>query len=251
MKKLAFILILTFPAIAKEKIVFGTINYCPFVCEGNKERPGLMIEIAKETFHNSPYDLKVSYMSLKRAVSEVKNNNVDGFILGSKVHFKSNHFPKTVTSPQPIYFFKSTEKNWKYTGIDSLKGKRIGAIENFNYMNKSINDFLKTSKDITWLGHSNAHKRAFELLNLGRINTFIGGSYSTQYLANVHNASKFISKASKPISFYDNYISLTNKLPVNKRDKILKLLDEKMKELKSSGKLQKIYNKYSISSKYL
>lgn len=201
---------------AKE-LNFGTIDYCPFVCKNNTERPGIMIEIAKRIFRDTDYQINLDFMSLKRAMDKSSDNLIDGFILGSKVHFKDNFFPDQPTLSQPIYFFTTTNSKWFYKDINSLKKVSIGAIENFNYMNKEVTNHFKKSKTMTWLNEENAHKRAFQLLDRKRVQTFIGGSYTTQYLAEKLNPLSKIKVSSPAIGHYDNYISLNSRLSKKER----------------------------------
>jgi polar amino acid transport system substrate-binding protein len=238
------LLILSNASISKE-LNFGTIHYCPFVCKDSK-KPGLMIEIAQEIFKGTKYKVNLRYMSLKRAMDKNSQHMIDGFILGSRVHFKENYFPKVPTLSQPIYFFTNKNSKWKFKNTASLNKISISAIESFNYMNEEVNEFFKKSKNMTWLKEENAHQRAFELLKRKRVETFIGGSYSTQYLANNLNVLDQIKISSPTIGRYDNYISLNNRLKKSERIEVLNLINKKMPQLKDSGFISKILKRYGI-----
>ena len=250
MNKIIFIFLLSvycmYSKAYSKELSFGTIDYCPLVCKKNIKHPGIMIEIAREIFKETDYKINISFMSLKQAMDKKSEVLIDGFILGSKVHFKNNHFPSRPTLSQPIYFFTNKDSKWTYKNTNSLKNVSISAIENFNYMNEGITSYFKTSKDMTWLKEDNAHKRAFQLLERKRVQTFIGGGFSTQYLAKNLKALDQIKISSPSVGQYDNYISLNNRLAKTDRLKVLKIIDTKMPQLKKSGFINKVINRYGI-----
>ena len=247
MKILTLLLIFhSLPAMSSTVLNFATIDYCPFTCQGNMEKPGIAIEILEKILKGTDYELSVSFLSLKRAKSAMTSNRVHGLILGSKVQFPNNFFPKIPAISQPVVFFKNKELDWTFKGISSLKNKRVGAIQGFKYNHTKVANFLEKSKNVIWLNHIGAHNRAFNLMELKRLDLFIAGSYVTQYKLGTSKNRSHINQTSSAISYFDNYISLTSKLDKREREKLLKLFDSKMKELKETRKLREIYLRYSI-----
>ncbi|WP_164848216.1 ABC transporter substrate-binding protein [Halobacteriovorax sp. HLS] len=230
----------------KKVLTFGTLDYCPLICKDNPEKPGIMIEINNEIFSNGPYEPTYKFMSIKRAYSEIENKTIDGFVGGSIENFNNNYFPNTPALSQPVSFFIHKDSEWKYNDINSLQNIQIAAIKDFNYKVKEINEFLKNSERTLWLSKETGHSQAFELINLKRIDVFIGGAYTTQHILNQNKFSKVV-KISNSIAFFDNFISLTKKVTEKDRARILNFFDKEMERLKKSGKLKSIYNKYGLS----
>ena len=231
---------------AKRVLTFGTLDYCPLICKESSIGPGVMVEITNRIFSKKNITIVYKFMSLKRADAEIRSKTIDGFVGGSIENFSQNHFPMTPVLSQPVSFFTPVNSKWKYQSIHSLDNITIAAIRDFKYKDKKVNEFLEKSKNTLWLGKELGHKRAFELLNLGRIDVFIGGGYTTQHLLNKMNYQNRI-KLSNSIEFYDNFVSMTNKLTKDERDELLDFFDKEMTNLQKSGKLSEIYRKYGLS----
>ena len=232
---------------AEKKLKFLTLDYCPLICKTGQQR-GILADFLHEIYGPLGYKIDITFMPIKRAFVEYKNGLYDGFIGGNKAQLSENLFPEYVTSPHSPIFYKLKTNPWQYKNIDSLNNVRIAAVGTYKHANAEVDNYLQSKKkNVVLIGEKNHVKRYINLLRKGRVDSFIGGEFPTEYYLKEYKLSDEIVPASKDIGVFNNYISIS---PKSKRaEKLLSQLNSQFIKLYKSGALQKIYSRYGVRRK--
>lgn len=145
------------------KIVLGTCaDYPPYeygkMKDGKMEYVGFDIEIAKEIAKDLGVKLEISNMEFKPLVQAVKVGKVDFVISGmtpTPDRMKEIDFSKVYYKSDQSIIIRKADKD-KYTNLDSLKGKSVGA-QLSSVQETVVKEEMKESK----------------LLSLGKVNELI------------------------------------------------------------------------------
>jgi polar amino acid transport system substrate-binding protein len=228
---------------------FLSTDYCPLICE-NKKDAGIMIDILKAIFEPEGYSIKVSFEPIKRAFVEINTGKFDGFVGGNKEQLKENLFPKYITTPNRLLFFKRKGLDWNFDGQKSLEEITFIIVKGFNYANNDVDSFLErniNSKRIIVIPNGEHIKKMTQLVLKGRGDAFIAGELPTQYRLRDSLSKDQLDLDSKIVGVFKNYISIHSKAKSAKH--LLSILNKRFKILFDNGTIQKIYKKYGITRK--
>jgi polar amino acid transport system substrate-binding protein len=107
--------------------------WCPFNCEETDKNPGYMVEIAKIAFASIGMDVEYKTIAWNKAIDRGRKGEING-IIGSAVSDAPDFvFPSVAVGKTMNCFYTLPDSTWQYTGIESLKKVRIGAIEGYTY----------------------------------------------------------------------------------------------------------------------
>lgn len=235
---------------AKEMILVAD-EWCPYNCAPDSAKPGFIIEIAKAIFE--PKGIKVTYevMPWERAIEDTRKGTYTG-ILAALV----SDAPDFVIPEEPIgyssnTFFVKTGSSWKYEDVSSLKNVSVGVIEGYTYgpgLDSYLTENKGDSSKVQSIAGDSALSQNFMKLEKGRIDTYIEDmNVAMQYIADNSKWGKFKPAGSDigPASQHFVYISFS---PVNKDSaEYASILSVGIKELRKSGKLKEILDKYNVT----
>lgn len=134
MKKILipFLLVLFSIPAYSEVITAAQDPWPPFVNEGGN--PGISVELVAAAFKSQGYQLDMKLMPWKRAMSEVKEANID--VLIAVWHTKDRAKSMTFSEPyasNKLKFITRADDSFEYKGLDSLKGKSVGVARGYGY----------------------------------------------------------------------------------------------------------------------
>ncbi|OUR97393.1 hypothetical protein A9Q84_13795 [Halobacteriovorax marinus] len=276
-----FIVILLSSLFCPEIIMGKTLtiaawDFCPSHCYDKnkksliKEAPGFVIEIYQAIFK----DVQIVNLPFNRGMQETDVGRFDAVSLPlkfSKAELKDKirqlprmgpiytrliYTEKAVAPYNASCFFVNSDSNWKYKGIDSIKGNRLGTTMDYEY-GKKLNAFFEKVRSrgdkvtLQELTGSNIPERNLLKLKSNRVDLVMGDKNGYQYVIKQMEKNKIIPKGSlKLSSCVPNsktllYIGFTSRRPKeSKRNS--HLFDLGIERLRKSGKLQEILLKYDI-----
>ena len=248
---LAVSLCLTLPAWA-EKITIVADEWCPYNCEANSDKPGFMVELAREIFSKHGIEVEYNIVPWKRAVEGTIKGDYDGVICiakaegGKEILYPQNY---QALSQYEIYILKDSE--WKFRGIYSLKDVRLGIIADYSYGN--LDDYIEKNKldntKIQIATTDNATQVNLKKLLSGRVTAIIEDRYVMAYLLNKNGLKEKVISAglTHPIPIPDTdylYIGFSPKTSNGK--KYSKILSDGTVEMQENGRFKAIKEKYGI-----
>jgi polar amino acid transport system substrate-binding protein len=229
--------------INKKTMVLGADEWCPYNCIPNSDRPGYMVEIAKEVFKD--YELIYKLHPWKRAMALARNNQIDGIVGAVDSESIGLHMPSVEQGLLDGHYFARKDVKWKITKVSDIKkhNLKIGIVAGYGYADE-LNDFIIKNPENTFSSYGEkAMPKLIELLKKGRIDLVTDDKlvfwHKVDELKIDRKLFKSVGRPGRDIAPKKLYISFYDK-------KNAEFLAKSMKKLRSSGKLKQILQKYNI-----
>ncbi len=199
---------------------------------------GLTWDIVRESYHAMGYTIHLSIYPWERAkhVLEIglcdvlfptgKNSEREKIYYYSKEHIISSDFLMYVRS----------DDNFKWEGLESLKGKTIASIRGFNYgdeWNKidTVNKY-----------YVNSIEQGFLMLKAKRVDGFLGYENTWDYILKENRLTSEFKKMPRFDSSYEFLVSYI----ANKSSRYIDDFDKGIMIIKDNGKFYRIFKKWGI-----
>ncbi len=228
-----------------KNIVIAADEWCPYNCIPGSDKPGYMVEIAREAFDlESSTKYNVSYKKLPwtRAIKMAQEGKVAGIIGAIKSEAKGLYVPIEEQGRMYAKFFSAKGGDWQYRNISSLdeKGVILGAISGYDY-DEEIASYIVGHPSKVYLSHGDtALPELIRLLSRSRIKVLIEDQavfwYNVSKLGFKSGDFRVAGTTSEPQKLF---IAFGNK-------KHAEILSDGVKKLRKSGRLQEILKKYNL-----
>lgn len=227
------------------RIKVAQLDWCPEVCPG-QEKPGYIVEILKEAFADSEFQLEFSTLPWSRALASTLGGNTDAVIAPAKIEAPKLVYPNEPVGMQRACFYTLATSNWVYDGSSSLKDKKIGlpsdmSLEEIHdYVMDNRHQFYFQSITARYLGLS------INMLAARRLDAFAFTENAVIHQLQESSLDGTIRQAGC-VSATPVYMAFT---PVggqrNLREKAIRFFDSRMQALKDNGKLSAILQRYGV-----
>ncbi len=232
-------------SLAVKNIVIAADEWCPYNCIPGSDKPGYMVEIAREAFDlESSGKYLVSYKKLPwtRAIKMAQKGLIAGIIGAIESEAEGLHVPVEEQGRMYAKFFSAKGSNWQYRTINSLDEKDIilGAISGYDYDEKIAN-YIEGHPSKVYLSHGDtALPELIRVLYHSRIQVLIEDEavfwYNVSKLGFESDDFRVAGTTSEPQKLF---IAFGNK-------KHAQILSDGVKQLRKSGRLQEILKKYNL-----
>lgn len=229
-----------------EVITIRSDLWCPYACDPKSDRPGFMVEIAQEVFKKEGHTIDYALMNWARAVADVREGRADALLGCSKADAVGFVFPTVPVGILVNYYYAPVESNWKYTGVDSLKSKAIGVINEYSYGANIDEQIKKKNPALRAVSGSDPLLRIIQMTEAKRLDGFVENPLVLEYHLNLRkkDKKKFKVVSSNLANDPDLFISFAPGNPKSKE--YAKILDAGMNDLRKSGRLKVILSKYGL-----
>jgi polar amino acid transport system substrate-binding protein len=233
---------------AQSTLTLRADSWYPFNGEPEAANPGYVVEILKAVFGKENLKIDYQIMPWKRAVADCQSGAIDGVIGALKSDAPDLVFPDEPMSISSQVFYVKKGSDWKFTGIDSLRGKRLGVINGYSYSEKMDAYVKANEKDASLIDLAAGDtpvEQCVKKLKAGRIDCYL--EVEPVFLAAVPKygmaSDDFVSAGplAEPDPFF---VAFTPKKPEAK--KWAQIWTDGLKELRKSGKLAEILAKYNL-----
>ena len=228
-----------------KNIVIAADEWCPYNCIPGSDKPGYMVEIAREAFDlDSSEKYNVSYKKLPwtRAIKMAQQGLIAGIIGAIESEAEGLHVPVEEQGRMYAKFFSTKGSNWQYRNISSLgeDDVTLGAISGYDYDEKIAN-YIEGNRSKVYLSHGDtALPELIRVLYHSRIQVLIEDEavfwYNVSTLGFKSDDFRVAGTTSKPQKLF---IAFGNKMHA-------KILSDGVKKLRKSGRLQAILKKYNL-----
>jgi len=233
-----------------ETITIVADYWCPYNCDTKGDRPGYMVEIAKLIFGKQKIKVKYQIVNWSRAIYATRKGRYNGVIGAFRGDVPDFIFPGNELGVSFNNFYINKKTLWTYRGDSSLTEHRIGVIKNYSYgkrLDRYIMKNFANSDRILMAYGSNALVKLVELLRLGKIHSLVEDKYVWDYHIR-NNKYKNNFKIAGQIHAQKAYIAFT---PRKKSSaKYASILSAGIAEIRKSGELQKILDRYGLKDWY-
>ena len=117
---------------AETLVIAGDI-WCPINCEQGTELPGVFVELAQQIFGEADIQVEYRVVNWARALVQARQGQI-GAVIGATIQDAPDLiFPQTPVVMSRLCFYGLEQQPWRYTGVESLKQIRLGAINGYSY----------------------------------------------------------------------------------------------------------------------
>jgi polar amino acid transport system substrate-binding protein len=241
----------------EKRVVLAADEWCPYNCSPEDvAKPGYMVEIAQAAFAKAGYKVEYKTMPFQRALQEVLKGSIDGAIAVDpetekesldvylRTQGKVASFARSGTmAVTRVSFFTTSGTQWIFdpanpeASIAALGGK-VGVPKGYSY---DISPLLKRMDLLVEVSADAPLEQLLKMLEEGKIKAVIDDDAVINYVAgNIGLAGK-VRYAGPAGDSLDCFIGFN---AVHKD--YAELLDKGVAEMRASGELTKIMQKYNM-----
>lgn len=244
--KIVISILLLISACFAEKLILAADLWPPFNGEPGSTNEGILVEIAKLSLQG--YEIEYKIIPWSRALKEARDGKIHGVVGAAKADAPDFIFPSEPQSRLINSFFYVSD--WEFQGLKSLEGKILGVMQDYTYgdliTGENLDEYIKQGKGIETLVGDSPLESAIKMLLAGRIDVVVEHPYTfmeaLKRLGEDPTRIKSINSVTKP---QDLYIAFSPSLPQSK--KLAELVSLGTKDLRDSGKLAKILERYGVN----
>jgi len=222
--------------------------WCPYNCTPESDQPGFMIEMAQSAFQQAGHQVEYRQVNWARAIKEVERGDYTGLIATSHANTPDFVFPESEQAVAQYCFFGLPQETWTYQGETSLPAVNIGVINEYAYGDE-IDAYLEAHRQterVQFMAGENALFQNIRKLLADRIDVILQDPnvmHYTRRTAFPDNPPEL--KEVGCLSSIDLlYIGFSPNNP--KSEEYAAILVKGIEELRQSGQLQEILNKYGV-----
>ncbi len=210
-----------------------------------KDQNGYLIEIAKTIFSKHGHTVVFKNVPWSRAVDEAANGQYSAIAGGYRSDAPNFIYPSNEQGYGIDAFFVLNESTWTFKDVSSLSSITLGTIQDYSYgddIDAYIGKNSSSGKINALTGTDNLTMRQIQMLQQKKINAFIENKNVLYYIVK-KNAITGIKEAGSRAGA-KIYIAFSPKNP--KSVEYAKILSDGMSEIRTSGELKKILDKYGL-----
>lgn len=237
-------LFLALPARA-ETITLRADLWCPYNCEPGQEPAGYLIDLAKAVFEPAGITVDYQLMAYEDAIQAVRAGTVTAVVGAAKKDAPDLIFTGTAEGYSSYAFASAKGSGFRYSGPDSLKGKRLGMIADYTY-DEALDAYIAANKDtpavVAVSGDAATHDLVM-LLAQGKVDVIIESDAVLEYTIEQMKLSNLfelnVASEGAPV-----YVAFSPADP--KGAEHAKRLEDGIAALRQSGRLAEILKKYGL-----
>lgn len=229
-----------------DTVTIAADEWCPYNCVPGSDKPGYMVEIAAYALGKAGHEVRYIISPWNRVLTEVVAGRVDGAIGASQDEIPEAIFPKQSLGVHKNVLAMLAERAlaFEYTGVESLEGIRIGAVQGYTYQ-EDIDPYLASAKSpaVQLIAGTEVQSQNIRKLLAGRIDAVLANEAVIKLaLADLQPRPNITLV---PLGEDDDIgIGFT---PVDGRGQVYAdLIDAGLTELRESGQLADILAKYGL-----
>lgn len=244
------LLLVTLSVLLADNIVLAADPWMPYNGEPQSGKPGYCIEIAKTVFEKAGHKVDYQVMPYSRAIQGARTGSVVGVVGATESDVPDFVFPENELGISNTGFYVKKGDNWKYSGVSSLRNKKIGVIMDYTYGDEVFDQYISESEkskssNVYVSTGDNPLERLIQMLSAGRLDIVIEDKLVMQYNLNLAKKQSTIIQASDLSSLSKVYIAFPPNNPKSKE--YARILSDGIAEMRKSGELKKILAKYGLA----
>lgn len=228
-------------------IVLAADKWCPVNCSATSGPPGYAVELARAAFALAGRELEYRVMPWERAVEAAREGRIDGIIGAVAESAPGFVYPKETIGHNTNVFFVRSDRTWRYRGIHSLETVVVGMASQYKFgepFDSYVARYGDDPRRITTIYSLEPVPQGMRLLQAGRIDAFLDDRMVVNW-AMLRDPTLAGARESGTLNDIPLYIAFS---PARKETRELAdLFDERVRELRASGKLAPILARYGVS----
>jgi len=229
-------------------IVLVADAWPPFNNAANEKDKGYIVDIAETVFNRHGHKVEYRVMPWKIAVELTRKGVYDGLVGADSVDGAGLIFPEEAVGNYQIAFFVKEDNPWRFTNTRSLGKIVLGVAADYGY-NEWLNDYIQANKKDYKRVQAATGEYPIETnikkLLAGKIDATIASTSAMYYAAQklgVADQIKFAGNGSIAGGLYIVFSPAKEK-----SSDYARMLDEGVRQLRKSGELAMILERYGLS----
>ena len=220
-------------------------NWPPYNSEPTAKNPGYMIEVLKEIYEPQGIAIDYQLMPWTRACNDVNAGKYDAVVGTDKSENPGMIFPQESFGDMVSTMYVRNDNPWRYAGIDSLAGKRLGVIDGYSYSDE-LDPYIEKNKGgkVFAATGDDALPMLIKMLQAGRIDVLIEDANVMRFTLVGAGAKNIVSAGRVDTNSTALEFGLSNKSKTSAD--YARKFDEGIAKLRASGRLAEILNKYGV-----
>lgn len=221
-------------------------EWCPYNCAEGAERPGYAVEIAREVFARAGHAVDYRTEAWPRALAECRKGVVTAVVGAARNEVPDFVFPHQPIAVADTSFVVRKGHRWRYAGPASLAEVKLGGILGYSY-DGIMGDYVRAHAGdrarIDLVGGDAALEMNLRKLIAGRIDATMDARPVLAYKLREMGLADQVEFVGS-IDPTENFIAFS---PVHPKSRdYAAILDSGIVELRASGRLQQILDRYGV-----
>lgn len=247
---LVFSILISASALAKNRIIIASDEWCPFNCAEKSDQSGYLIELAKLIYEKHGIDIEYRVMSWSRAVHACEIGNVDAVIGGYKEDAPNLIYPNEPMGAIGFNYYAINGSFVVLNSIEDLASYKLGVSADYSYgdaIDAHIKQYANDKQRLKIAYGEQPLKSNLLFLSKGIVDVVVEApevmrlqlSQSRQYLTLV----KSVGEAQAPKAIY---MGFSPKNP--NADYFAEVFSKEIRSLKGSKVLEQLKVRYGITN---
>ena len=125
-----------------KSITLASTDWCPYVCENQAHKPGIIHEYLTQVLKDKGIELKVEFNQWHESVKKADLGQVAGLLTATPEEAPSLLFTQTQTADYQVCFITRSDSKWLYKGDQSLSKVKLGSIKGYGYGDE-VDQYIK------------------------------------------------------------------------------------------------------------
>lgn len=238
-----------------ETVVLAADEWCPYNCDPASDKPGFMVEIAREALGRHGITVEYVVWPWARAIEEVRSNKYAGIIGAYYGDAEDFIYPEAPQGRSTMTFYVPRDSTWNFTTEADLDSMSLGVVADSSY-SVALDAYIEKHKAdparIQIVSGDNAMDANIQKLWHGRIGVMVEDkqvvdfSMSAPDMAQTRAAMREAGILPSPDD--GNGIVFVAFSPAHPQaQKYAKILSDETKAMRASGDLKTILDRYGVN----
>ncbi|MGD8429107.1 MAG: transporter substrate-binding domain-containing protein [Ectothiorhodospiraceae bacterium] len=229
---------------ADNVITIRADSWCPMNCEPGSDRPGYMIEMAHAIAADAGYRVDYRILPWQRALRAVRKGRYDCVVGAYRTDAPDFVFPHNPWGIDRTALFVKAGNPWRYHGLASLAGQRVGIIGGYAY-GGGLEEYARAHPTLFDVFNANkALETHLRSLMAGRITAVAESVYVMRHTLKIMRLQSSVKEAGRVGAPTPMYIACS---PTSAQSRqLVRIFDEGVIRLRKSGRLAQILEHYGL-----
>jgi polar amino acid transport system substrate-binding protein len=174
-KLLFFTVLLTihFTALSKQTLNLATTQWCPYTCDFQGSRYGIVGEIIVNTLKKQGILVTIESYPWSRAVNLADTNKIDGLLTATMTESTNLLFSNSPIGSYQMCFYTREKSQWSYKSAVDFEMNKLLVIQDYGY-GEPLDSYIKTKAEVLiTLSGEEGLERSIKMLQIGRADIII------------------------------------------------------------------------------
>ena len=223
--------------------------WCPYVCSLEQDNiEGYVVEAVRAALASQGYTLKFTRMPYNSAIQQTRRMQIDGVLTAYPEDIPDFSYPMESVGLSIEKFIVHTDNQWRYSGLESLQGIRLGLVKGYEY--PAIDPYIQMNLDsvyVQFMGQKvHAHQHNLRKLLIGRIDAMVDDAVVLSHTARILVATDRIRFAGATGLTYPVVSGFNPNNP--QTEAYISIYNKGIQAIRANGTLQGILDRYGIDS---